>query len=881
MKHKKSLLVLVSSLFCLGIIGCGQSPAPGPSPSPIGDDLGPAPTYSEDSIQIHYARVDRKFKSWALWLWEYPTGEGVEYAFNGSDNYGAIASYPLSKWSSSVTSNGIGFIVKSAGSWNKKDPDGDRIMDFSKLNKDSKGVYHIYLQSGDKNIYNNPDLEVLDEITKASFENYKRIAVETNTNIVSYKVYENGNVIGEQTLNNPTNGFRFSFPGETKASLEKSYKVEVKFQESKKTLSTNVSVRSLYKTADFKSEYTYDGQLGAIYSKESTTFKVWSPVATAIKVRLYNSGTPKSVSASGDDTIKGEYPMVRGEKGVYSVTVNGDLEGVYYTLIVTSGKYTNKEIVDPYAFSGGVNGLRGMIVDFSKTNPEGFEMISPFPYDRKELTVYETHIADITSSSTWTKDSATRKLEKTFKGAATSGTTYTENGVTVKTGLDHIKELGVNAVQLIPIFDQANDEIHMTFNWGYNPSNYNMLEGGYSTNPYNGYTRIVEFKELVKAYHDAGINIIMDVVYNHVNGVVGSNFDVLMPDYYFRYNADGSLSNGSGCGNETASEMPMFQKFMIDSVCFWAKEYKLGGFRFDLMGLHDLSTMEKLTNALKQINPNIVVYGEPWQGGTSPLSEADSAKQINAAKYKGYGAFNDQMRDSLIKGGLNGATATGWITNNKTATGTGDLNKIAAGIKGSTKTDSAEINDPNKTVNYVTCHDNYTLYDRIKAAGIKDEAIVKKMAMLANSVVFTSNGTTFMLAGEEFLRTKGGNNNSYNASYKVNELDYALKVKNLDMFENYKKLIKLKQEVSGLHLSSGENNTLVIDTSLKNVIKYQITDKTTGRTYMIIHANGYNGGSLPTVDLSGYTLYLDTVNGTKTLSASTKIESYETLIAYK
>ncbi len=254
-----------------------------------------------------------------------------------------------------------------------------------------------------------------------------------------------------------------------------------------------------------------------------------------------------------------------------------DLEGKYYTYVVTNPLFNKKEIVDPYAKLTGVNGLREMVVDFSKTNPIGWNNSKMNEYSRTELTVYETHVADVTSSETW---NGSKENSKKYAGMYESGTTYTENNVTVKTGFDHIKDLGVNAVQLLPIFDQANDELatdDKAFNWGYNPLNYNSLEGIYSLNPHDGYAKIREFKELVKAHNDAGINIIMDVVYNHVNGAANSNFDVLMPEYYFRYDGNGKYSNGSGCGNETASEHSMMRKFIIDSTEFWATEYHLGG----------------------------------------------------------------------------------------------------------------------------------------------------------------------------------------------------------------------------------------------------------------------------------------------------------------
>ena len=634
-----------------------------------------------------------------------------------------------------------------------------------------------------------------------------------------------------------------------------------------------VYMTSWYRSESFSNLYNYDGPLGAIYSKKSTSFRVWSPISTQILLRIYSAGAPKSIDPkNGVDSYIKEYKMRKGKNGVFSVTINEDLEGKYYTYVVYNPFFKGEEIVDPYAVSTGINGLRGMIVDMGKTNPEGFEKLKIHPINRNNLTVYETHIADITSSKTWTKNQKFLKYAKTFKGACLSGTTYTENGITVKTGFDHIKELGVNAVQLLPIADQVNDERKMSFNWGYNPLNYNVLEGGYSTNPYDGYTRIKEFKELVKNYYDAGMNIIMDVVFNHVYFAPGSNFDVLMPGYYFRYKQDGTLSDGSSCGCETASEMPMMRKFIIDSVKFYAKEYKIGGFRFDLMGLHDLETMKKVAEAVKEVDPNIVIYGEPWAGGASSLDYARSAQQGNLEKYQGFGAFNDKIRDSLIKGGLSGSCSSGWVINTSFID-QNDINNIIDACKGAIKINCKSIIDSSKLVNYVSCHDNFTLFDRIKHNGISNNNIVKKMAMLANSVIFTTEGISFMLSGEEFMRTKKGNSNSYNLPYEINELDYSLKIKNLDMFNNYQKLIKFKQTINKENVN--------VDSSKGNTICLSFKDLNSGKTYKVIHANGFSKENFGSIDLEGYTLYLDTIKSNKKLSKSTKIESFETLIAYK
>ena len=711
-------------------------------------------------------------------------------------------------------------------------------------------------------------------------EDYK-VGFSVDSNALEGRLYLNDRLIKASRLRKNCKNHRIGFSNND-LDIRGIYRVEVLLANGD-IINSIVNQISLYNTSYFNEKYTYNGELGAIYSKEKTSFKLWAPICNEVILRVYNSGTPLAIDKEkGDDTLLYSIPMEYTSNGVWSSEMDGDLEGKYYTYLVTNYKYNKVEVVDPYAKSCGISGLRGMIVDFSKTNPEDWDKVNPIPYKRTELVVYETHISDITSSNTWTNDLDKLKYQKKFKGAFTEGTMYLENGIAVKTGFDHIKELGVNALQLLPFFDRANDETKMVFNWGYDPLNYNTLEGSYSMNPYDGYERIREFKELVKAYNKAHINIIMDVVYNHVFDARKSNFEIITPGYFFRHNKDYSLSNGSGCGNETASNMPMFRKFMIDSTEFLAREYKLFGFRFDLMAVHDYETMNLLALNLKnKVNENIVIYGEPWVGGDSSLSPKLRASQANGNKFIGYGQFNDQYRDALIMGGVKKDYELGFIDSNKKIKGS-EINKIINGIKGFTVGDNGSIYDPNKTINYVTCHDNYTLFDRFKAAGVNDDNIIKKMAMLSNAMILTSNGTCFILAGEEFLRTKGGDSNSYSSSYKVNELDYSLKVKNLDMFKNYQKLIRLKEEVSDLHLIDKEalDNINIFISKDFNQISYSVKDLNKNREYLIIHNNGYKSNTLPILDLRGYNLYLAT-NGDIELGEFTKVLPYQTIIVYR
>ncbi|MCH5172442.1 MAG: type I pullulanase [Erysipelotrichales bacterium] len=893
---KKIKLFLLTMLAIPSLFSCGGGESTSSSVKPSTPDEMPSlntpdltETDEEVGFAFHYNKtnvVNGKFK-YNLWLWA-ENKDGADYQFNEMDDYGLVARYTWKDFGTTVDKVGkMGFIVKENKVWAdspSKDIDSDRFVDFLALEKDQYGYYHVYLKNGDANIYISADNGLYEVIQSFDFA-YNVVSgfsiwFQTNKEFSAYKIKYNDEImfssdIEDDRLASKTNKRVIYNLGLELPEILGDYKLEVTFKESGKTLTAVAAKQALFSTSQFDELYTYNGKLGAIYSANETTFRVWSPVSSSMKLRIYENGTPKSLG--GNDNYQ-EYEMVAGEKGTWSTTVSGDLHGKYYTYVVTNPNYTNMEIVDPYAKSTGINGLRGMIVDFSKTNPSGWDEIEVHDYKPTQLTVYETHIADLTSSKTWGGTPANAKL---YKGFYEEGTTYAEGDVTVTTGFDHIKELGVNAVQILPIFDQANDERPNVrrFNWGYNPLNYNALDGIYSADPYDGLEKIKEFKGLVKAYNEAGINIIMDVVYNHVNGLDRSNFDVLMPGYYYRYSG-GKPSNGSGCGNETASEMPMFRKFMIESTEFWASEYKLGGFRFDLMGIHDIETMNQLAKNLHDnVSSSITIYGEPWAGGTIALN-GTPANQANMNKFDGYGCFNDKLRDALIKGGLNGPADKGWITNEKSVS-QGDVKDIKAGIIGLVLSSNSTI-EPEKAVNYVTCHDNYTLYDRIKAAGIKDEDTIKKMAMLANSVVFTTQGTTFMLAGEEFLRTKGGNSNSYEASYAVNELNYALKVKNIDMFENYKKLIELKHNSALFGLNGADSKNIEIKTNSNgSMIYYDLVDSVNNVSYRIVHSNGVSAED-KVVDLAGYELYLDTLNLEGfTLSANTTVQNYQTIIAYK
>ncbi len=555
----------------------------------------------------------------------------------------------------------------------------------------------------------------------------------------------------------------------------------------------------LYDSKEFSKKYNYrKNDLGVYVKNGKTYFKIWAPISKKVELNLYKYGHPTSLGNGiyiGDDNPYITYEMNKSIKGTWKLEINEELYGVYYTYNIYNADITNYDVVDPYAKAVGLNGLRGCILNLKKLNPKGWIKNYKRPYKINEIVVYEMHIRDITMDKTW---EGPENLRGTYLGVTYPFTKYEEGGICVATGFDHIKELGVNAVQLLPIFDHANDELSDTFNWGYNPQNYNALEGQYSTNPYEASVRIKEFKQMCLDFHKNGIEVIMDVVYNHMNNVAESSFDKIVPGYYFRYNDDDTLSDGSGCSNETASERYMVGKFISDSVVFWAKEYNLGGFRFDLMGLHDIKTMNKIAKRLHRIDENIKIYGEPWLGGASVLNEKKRSVTANYSKLKNVGIFNDVIRDQ-VKGSVFETKGGAWIQ------GEALPDIIIKNMNG------CYFDNPKKQINYVSCHDNNTLRDKLFLTGIKNQRL-GYASLVCEGIVLFSLGVSFMLQGEEILRSKpyieNGktylSHNSYNLSDLTNSCKWNEKIKYLDIFNKYKELIQINKEHPIFHYSSKE-----------------------------------------------------------------------------
>lgn len=564
--------------------------------------------------------------------------------------------------------------------------------------------------------------------------------------------------------------------------------------------STPVDGHNDFDTANYENYPYFEGDLGVFYSKESTSFKMWSPTATSVTVNLYEDG----LKGKPYKTLN----MKPTEKGSWTLKANGDLFGKYYTYQVQIGDKKLDETPGIYATAVGVNGKRGQIIDLTTTNPENWD--NDKRPELKELTdaiLYEIHVRDITIA-----ENSGAKNKGKFIGLTEVGTVSNKG---LKTGIDHIEELGVTHVHLLPSFDYHTiDETKLDepqYNWGYDPQNYNVPEGSYSTDPYNGGTRIKEFKQMVQAFHKKGIRVVLDVVYNHTFSGDESNFSLEVPNYYYRQNKEGGYSNASACGNETASERAMTRKYIVESVLYWAKEYHLDGFRFDLMGIHDIETMNILAKRLKEeVDPSILIYGEGWNASESPLPQAEQAIKANTPKLKGVAAFSDDIRDAL-KGSVFYDDEIGFVQGNKDLT-----EAIKFGIVASTQhpqVDYSKVNyskaawapSPAQTISYVSCHDNHTLFDKLKVSQPKaSEADIKKMHKLTSAVILTSQGIPFIHSGAELLRTKGGEHNSYNKPDAINKINWDWKYENKDIFEYFQGLIEIRKAHPAFRMTTTE-----------------------------------------------------------------------------
>ena len=520
------------------------------------------------------------------------------------------------------------------------------------------------------------------------------------------------------------------------------------------------------------------------YTPEKTVFSLFAPNdAKKVTVRIYKEG----LGGKAVKTIK----MNRTADEQWTATVKGDLMGKFYTFDVGRG-----ECPGVFAKAVGVNGKRGAIIDMAKTNPEHWCCDEhPVTKSPADLVIYEMHHRDFSIA----------REDAQYPGKFLA--------LTEPWAIDHLKDLGVNAIHILPSYDYGSvDETRLSdnkYNWGYDPVNYNVPEGGYSTDPYQPEVRIREFKQMIKALHEAGIRVILDVVYNHTYDIEHSNFQRTYPDYYYRKTATGDYSNGSGCGNETASDQPMMRKFMIESVKYWINEYHIDGFRFDLMGVHDIETMNAIRRAVNAIDPTIFIYGEGWSAGACAIPNSMLGMKANIVKMPGIAAFSDEIRDAL-RGPFSDDTKAAWLADGSESESLkyGIVGAIAHPQIDMTKVNYAEepwALEPTQMISYVSCHDDMCLVDRLKASipHIKTDELIR-LDLLAQTAAFTSQGVPFMLSGEELLRNKKGVHNSFESPDSINHLDWDHKTKYPQVFEYYKNLIALRKNHPAFRLGNAD-----------------------------------------------------------------------------
>ena len=534
----------------------------------------------------------------------------------------------------------------------------------------------------------------------------------------------------------------------------------------------------------------YGSDLELVYTPEQSVFTLWAPSADRVRLNLYASGE------GGDPEEQVE--MEKAGYGTWRIHIDRDLKGSFYTFqIEKNGKWLN-ETPGIWAKAVGINGNRAAVIDWNETNPEGWESDrSPELKMYSDIILYELHHRDFSIAP----DSRIENKGK-FLALTETGTKTPEGEAT---GLDHLKELGVTHIHILPSFDFATvdetklDENH--YNWGYDPKNYNVPDGSYSTDPANPVVRIREFKEMVKSLHQNGFRIVLDVVYNHTASTDHSNFDLTVPGYFYRQNADGSYSNASGCGNETASEREMVRHYIIESVKFWAREYHIDGFRFDLMGIHDIETMNHLRSELLEIDPTIFVYGEGWVAADSPLPFEQRAVKENVGQMEGIGVFNDEFRDGL-KGSTFDEQEPGYASGNIN----GHFEPVKYGIVGGTDHPQVDYGGllycnapyagaPSQMINFVSCHDGYTLVDKLKLSVQGDHAADELIPIdkLVHTVLLTAQGIPFIRSGEEIMQDKQGEPNSYKSPDSINRIDWSLKAKNREVFDFIRGLIALRK----------------------------------------------------------------------------------------
>lgn len=769
------------------------------------------------TINIHYQRYNEDYEDWTLWLWN-EGSDGKEYPFTSGIVEGFVSTQVVLE---NVSENdSVGTLIKYKD-WEQKDVNKDRFLDLSKA---KSGILNVYFLQGEEEIYYSAEeinggkrvvRACYDDVNEISFSLYYPGITEADLLNLSVLMEEEG---GESY---PLTNLEMSIEGnvvsgngiiEKNVELAKCNYLVIEGMEKR-----TIEAGNVFSSKAFEDAYYYEGEdLGATYSKEATAFRVWAPTASKVEVNLYETG-------NGRDLIK-SYEMKPSEKGTWYLDLEGDYNRVYYTYSVTVHGETN-EAVDPYAKACGVNGMRGMILNLSETDPEGFlEEVKPELQSFSDIILYEMSVRDYTVDESSGVNHKGKYLGLTEEGCV--------NSEGESTGLDYLGNLGITHIHLLPSQDFGGvDEEHPadSYNWGYGTENFNVPEGSYSTDPYNGEVRINEYKQMVHSLHKKGIRIVMDVVYNHTYDTEESNFSKIVPGYYYRMTEDGSYSNGSACGNEVASERAMVRKFIVDSVTYWAKEYHVDGFRFDLMGLIDIETMNQVRSALNEIDKTIYIYGEGWNAGDSVYEETTAVSE-KAGEMPGIAVFSNVFRRGIQKyvSGIFEEQAS--------------KNSVLFGVVAATKQEITKdsmgswTKDPIQCINYASCHDGFTLWDLIRQnCPAEDEEMWKKRNKLSAAIVMTCQGVPFIQSGEELLRTKVSEkdpnriySNSYNSGDYVNSIKWDTITENLDMIVYYKGLMAFRKIHTGLSYETTDEiteNMKFLNNLEENVLGYIVTEE--------------------------------------------------------
>ena len=763
-------------------------------------------------IKLHYHREDGVYDDWCVWFWA-DGKEGADYFF-ADENGEKVATYEVTPGDTR-----IGFIVKLPD-WAAKDVNEDQFIDVTEV---TSGTVHIYVESGVpgyEKVYGD-DVSTGTKVAKAVYDGGKGVAVTMTGAIAgdpatALKLTGDGEAVAVESVT--ANDKVYTINLSEKLDYEKNYIITFENKE------YNVVMPNIFSTADFEAQYTYTGNdLGATWTAEKTTFRVWAPTAKSVKVNLYKSGT------EGTEDLIETLEMTADVNGTWVAEKEGDLNGVYYTYVVDVKGVVN-EACDPYAKTTGVNGKRAMVIDMASTNPEGWENDADpnAGINITDAVIYELHVRDLSI-----EESSGITNKGKYLGLIETGT-KTPSGIS--TGLDHMKDLGITHLHILPMYDYGSvNEAKLDvpqFNWGYDPVNYNVPEGSYSSDPFNGAVRVAEVKQMVKGLHDNGISVIMDVVYNHVYSAESYCFNQIVPTYFSRTNENGSYSNGSGCGNDTASERSMVRKYIVDSVKYWADEYHIDGFRFDLVGLIDVQTINEIVEEVHKTHPNVIFYGEGWTMGTM-LTKADVelCTQTNANLVPEFAFFSDTIRD-VLKGSVFDTTEKGFVSG---------ANAFSSQLEKSFMGTPAWCPNPTQSINYVSCHDNNTLIDRITMStpeSTREEQV--KMNNLAAAFYMTSQGVPFFQAGEEMLRSKPLGNgkfdhNSYSSPDSVNSMKWdtldSEEVQNTYLY--YKGLIAFRKAHPALRLTTkaeSEANITSIPTGNTHAYAFSINGGINGET---------------------------------------------------